>query len=453
MENKTISHFRIIRKLNEGGMGEIFLAEDTDLHRMVILKRLPPHLTSNQELIGRFKREAQAAAALKHPNIVTVYELFKDGDKFYMAMEYIEGTCLMTLLEKKEFSIRKAMLIGIQICRGLRKAHGAGIIHRDIKPSNIMIDKDGWVKVLDFGLAKLNDYSKLTHHGVRMGTVRYISPEQLRGEELRVSSDIFSLGVVLYELVTGYHPFEGKTEEEVIYSIIERDATPMSHLRPGVPSEFQRAIAKALRKDPAKRYQKVNDFLVALKKAKKHYIAQRKSAGKKGLGDTVTLVIRDLDTKRIRIRWVSAMILFRAKLRAMKRGKSLFFILPLLIAMVIAVPLFLANFESRHLLTDVEKRDPIRVLSKEKKSMSLKKTLAEFRSENLISVGDRVDFTSLEDCYLFIIDHVDVLDVFAITENMFHSLNTKEEYSAIPNKYSGKTKIWIQDLTKVQSNN
>lgn len=271
---KTISHYKILEKLGEGGMGEVYLAEDTKLHRRVALKFLPSNLTADQESRERFEREAQAAAALNHPNIITVHEISEFEGQIYIAMEYVEGESLREIIDNIKATGRTALpiddviTITNQICEGLEKAHQAGIVHRDIKSGNILIDRDGLVKILDFGLAKLRGVSYLTKESSTLGTVAYMSPEQARGEEVDHRTDIWSLGVVLYEIVTGQLPFKGEYEQAVIYSILNEEPKPMTGLRTGIPMELEHIVGKALEKEIGKRYQRIEEVSRDLKNLK-----------------------------------------------------------------------------------------------------------------------------------------------------------------------------------------
>jgi len=268
MIGKAISHYRILEKLGEGGMGEVYLAQDTKLDRRVALKFLPAQLASDGEFKERFKREAQAAAALNHPNIITIHEVAEYESRPYIAMEYVEGEPLKDLITKKDLPINKVIDISMQICEGLAKAHQAGIIHRDIKPQNILLDKDGRVRILDFGLAKLKRAAMLTQIGTTLGTVAYMSPEQAQGKEADPRSDIFSFGVVLYEMITGKLPFKGEHEAAVIYSIVNENPEPLARYKSDLPDELQRIVDKAMEKNPDMRYQHVDDLGADLRKLK-----------------------------------------------------------------------------------------------------------------------------------------------------------------------------------------
>jgi len=266
MINRTISHYKILRKLGEGGMGEVWLAEDTELHRKVALKFLSPHLAANADFKTRFKREAQAAAALNHPNIITIYDVGEYDNRSYIVMEYVEGESLKKMRAEKELAIGKVVDIAMQICEGMGKAHQAGIVHRDLKPDNILVDQDGRVKILDFGLAKLKAAAtQLTKADTTMGTVYYMSPEQARGEETDQRSDLFSVGVILYEMIARQLPFKGEYEAAILYSLTNEEPEPLARYKTGVPEALQRIVDKALKKDPSLRYQSAAEILADLK--------------------------------------------------------------------------------------------------------------------------------------------------------------------------------------------
>jgi len=253
MIGQTISHYKILEKLGEGGMGEVYLAEDTKLKRKVALKFLPQEFTKNKDVIERFQREAQAAAALNHPNIVTIYEINQHEDQTYIAMEYVDGQTLKELITDHQLPITEIMDITTQICEGLSKAHEAGIVHRDIKPHNILIDKENRVKILDFGLAKLKGVSQLTKESSTMGTTHYLSPEQTMGKEVDFRTDIWSMGVILYEMTTGQLPFQGEYEAAIIYEILNVEPRSVQQFRPDIPVPLINLISQLLQKDPDKR--------------------------------------------------------------------------------------------------------------------------------------------------------------------------------------------------------
>jgi eukaryotic-like serine/threonine-protein kinase len=266
MIGKTISHYKILEKLGGGGMGVVYKAEDTKLKRMVALKFLPPHVSLDNEVKERFMHEAQAASALDHNNICTIHEIGESEDgQMYMAMALYEGETLQDKIERGPLSIEEALDIAAQIAEGLAKAHEKEIVHRDIKPANIMITSDGVAKILDFGLAKLSGRTKLTKEGTTLGTVGYMSPEQVRGEKADNRTDIWALGVILYEMICGISPFKGDYEQAIMYSIANETPEPITGLRTGVPMGLERIINKALIKKADERYQGVTDLLVDLK--------------------------------------------------------------------------------------------------------------------------------------------------------------------------------------------
>lgn len=267
MIGKTIAHYKILEKLGEGGMGVVYKARDTKLDRIVALKFLPAELTQDLEAKERFIQEARAAAALNHPNIVTIYEISETDGQSFIAMELVEGQSLEEKIRQAKTSggagLRADELIGIaaQICEGLEKAHRAGIVHRDVKPGNILLDRDGRVKILDFGLAKLRGVSKLTKEASTLGTAQYMSPEQIQGEEVDHRTDIWSLGCVLYEMATGRPPFRGDYEQAVLYSILNQEPDPVTSLRADAPDVIDRIITRALAKEPENRFASAGEML------------------------------------------------------------------------------------------------------------------------------------------------------------------------------------------------
>ncbi|MCH8962083.1 MAG: protein kinase, partial [Bacteroidetes bacterium] len=265
MIGRTISQYRITEKLGGGGMGVVYKAHDTKLDRPVALKFLPPHLSKDPEANKRFVREAKAASALDHPNICTIYDIGEDDEgQLFIAMAYYQGQTLKYRLADG-LSIDESVEIAIQVAEGLERAHEAGIVHRDIKPANVMVTERGQVKIVDFGLAKVAEQTQLTKTGATLGTVTYMSPEQARGEEVDHRTDLWSLGVVLYEMLTGERPFRGDYEQAVIYSILNEDPAPITTLNPEAPEGLARVVEKLLSKDAAERYQWVEDLLPDLK--------------------------------------------------------------------------------------------------------------------------------------------------------------------------------------------
>jgi serine/threonine protein kinase len=283
MSGQMISHYQVLSLLGTGGMGEVYLAKDTRLGRKVALKLLPQRFTQDRERALLFQQEARAASALNHPNILTIYEIGEFEGGQFIATEFIDGQTLRELMNDR-IKLRAALDMATQVASALAAAHEAGIVHRDIKPENIMARRDGYVKVLDFGLAKLTerfspdritvaDSDALTEGlipdwGRLRGTLRYMSPEQIRGEEVDGRSDVFSLGVVLYEMVTGRAPFDGTTYAEVMAAILYQEPSPLRRHARDAPSELERIVDKALAKDCEERYQVIKDLLLDLKSLK-----------------------------------------------------------------------------------------------------------------------------------------------------------------------------------------
>ena len=278
--NSTLSHYLIIRKLGSGGMGEVYLARDTKLERSVAIKLLPARYTEDPDRVRRFVQEAKAASALNHPNIIVIHEIGEFDGLHFIVTEFVEGRTLRQQMNGLQ-KLPVVLDVAIQVAGALAAAHAAGIVHRDVKPENIMLRSDGYAKVLDFGLAKLTEprFSGLnteaptiarvdTETGTVMGTAGYMSPEQARGLKVDARSDVFSLGVVLYEIVAGQPPFAGESNADVIASILGKDPPPLARFSPEAPEALERIIAKALRKNFEERYQTIKDLLIDLKDLK-----------------------------------------------------------------------------------------------------------------------------------------------------------------------------------------
>ena len=272
---EMLAHYKIQSALGSGGMGEVYLAEDTRLKRKVALKLLPPHFTVNPDRVRRFEREARAASALNHPNIVTIYEIGQSDTTHFIATEFVDGKTLRQLINEKPFTLNEMLNVSIQVADALSGAHATGIVHRDVKPENIIIRQDGYVKILDFGLAKLTEQQATdadletptllqTNPGLVMGTVHYMSPEQARAKNVGVGTDIWSLGIVMYELLAGHVPFSGETPSHVMVSLMEDNLPPLRH-HAHVPEELDRFVAKALRKNQKERYQTADQMARDLK--------------------------------------------------------------------------------------------------------------------------------------------------------------------------------------------
>ena len=265
MIDETISHYRIIEKLGEGGMGVVYKAEDTRLERTVALKFLPPNALGSPESRKRFLQEAQAIAKLHHPNICTIYEIDKVDDKAFIAMAFVEGRELRDVIAEGPMDLGFAMDVAIQVAEGLQDAHENGIVHRDVKAANIMITDKGRALVMDFGLARRTDQTAVTEAGMAMGTVDYMSPEQARGDDVDYRTDVWSFGVTLFEMIAGRRPFRGDRGEAVVFSIMNGEHEPLTALRTGVPMELERIVNKCLAKRPEERYQHMSDLIVDLK--------------------------------------------------------------------------------------------------------------------------------------------------------------------------------------------
>ena len=275
---QRLGSYEVVSHIGRGGTGEVYLAEDSRLGRKVALKLLRSEFTGNEDRLRRFRQEARAASALNHPNILTIFEIGSEDSTHFMVTEYVEGETLRQHMASARMKLGEALEVAIQVAGALAAAHKAGIVHRDIKPENIMVRGDGYAKVLDFGLAKLTERRAPgkdttiplnTEPGVVMGTAQYMSPEQARGLEVDARTDIFSLGVVLYEMVGGRAPFQGETPSDVIVSLLQKEPVPLSSYSRGVPSEVQRIVRKALRKEREDRYQAMKELLADLKALKR----------------------------------------------------------------------------------------------------------------------------------------------------------------------------------------
>lgn len=509
MIGQLISHYKITAKLGAGGMGVVYKAEDTRLERPVAIKILPHQIANQPNMRERFKIEARAAAALNHPNIATIYSIEEvktpeGNEEIFIVMEYIDGQELRDIIQSEIPNPKSAIEYAAQIAAGLQAAHEKGIIHRDIKPANIMVTAKGQVKIMDFGLAKMTSSTQLTQVGVTLGTISYMSPEQTRGDAIDQRTDIWSFGVMLYEMITGLLPFKGHYEQAIMYSIMNEESEPLGSLRPDIPLKLEQIVNKALAKNPDQRYQNLGEMLEDFKNISEMVehspVARPEMDAAKEDAPTTTPTLQAApgrDSPRFNLKKV-----------------VLIGVIPLALIVILAALYFgqepeasqspvnsqnsqaqsenpqplptpqipeinpeasqasaeLQNF--RHQLpppqpgesqdspqqpdiTPGVKNMPVTgqhsVLMMELSEIYdtgvLMQRLNDYKQNMQLAVGNKSDFESPEGCYVFVVDKEHVNEVFQFVGNAYHSLRSNETLGNLKEKYSGKTSIWVRDLS------
>ncbi|HEX6899391.1 MAG TPA: protein kinase [Thermoanaerobaculia bacterium] len=305
LEGREFGPYRLVREISSGGMGVVYEAEDTRLRRRVAVKLLPLEFSRDRAARERFQREARAASALDHPNLCTIYDFGESEGQLYIVMAYYEGETLKERLGRGPLPADEARQVAIQVARGLAQAHEAGITHRDIKPANVILTRRGEAKILDFGIAKTRDDTSLTRTGGSPGTPAYMSPEQARGKPVDARTDLWSLGVLLYEMLAGKRPFEGEDEPAILYSILSREPEPLGRIRPDAPAFLVRTVAKALAKNPDERYQSAAAFLADLETGTAPALSwRRRFRGRQTLAAAAVLALAILVIAWLVLRWI-----------------------------------------------------------------------------------------------------------------------------------------------------
>lgn len=520
MIGQKIAHYKMIAKLGAGGMGVVYKALDTRLERHVAIKFLPPQVASQPEMRERFKIEAKAAAALNHPGIATIYAIEEistptavaspgdDIEQAFIVMEYVEGRELQDVVEAAPSGLPFETIYdyAAQIAHALAAAHEKEIVHRDIKPANIMITNKGLVKVMDFGLARIGPASNLTQVGTTVGTIAFMSPEQARGDAVDQRSDIWSFGVILYNMISGQLPFKGFYDQAVIYSILNEDPEALANLRPDVPANLAQVTAKALQRDLTARYQDLGELLADLGKPLQHTAGTSSPAGVARQSDPGTSSAEKNPVHGSAL--TAAAPIFSAE----KSGSAivpqpkaspslkriLLFALPFIVPVVLAVIYFLGGGgpddpvsadpgsgaaiaqqhsgeeknetgtppvepagnppqtsgagQSENTPPPVPQTPPrehsalIRELAQITQTSQLMAKFNEYNREMRISVGKKKDFESTEGLYVFIVDQQQVLAVYQFIQNRYVDLAGNNQRSDLSSHYSGKTAIWVKDL-------
>lgn len=517
MIGHNIAHYKIIAKLGAGGMGVVYKALDTRLERHVAIKFLPPQVANQQEMRERFKIEAKAAAALNHPGIATIYAIEEiaaptaatapgtDIEQAFIVMEFVEGRELQDAIEAapEGLSFERIYDYAGQIAHALAAAHEKEIVHRDIKPANIMITRKGQIKVMDFGLARIGGTSSLTQVGTTVGTIAYMSPEQARGDAVDQRSDIWSFGVILYNMISGKLPFKGFYDQAVIYSILNEDPEPLTNLRPDVPHKLVQVVAKALKRDLTARYQDLSELLADLEKPAPQPAGSAPSTGPSqphapGTPLTVNSATQASEPLSATSAVPAAVAASAPKATAAPATKKIMLVaLPFVVLVVLAVTYILGGGGpddpasgdpgSASVVTQqpsvAEKADAgmppvdpagnppitssgqlesnpppvpqtpprehsalIRELARITQTSQLMARLNECNREMRISIGKQKDFESKEGLYVFIVDPQQVLAIYLFTQDHFVDLAGNDALSNLSSRHAGKTVIWVKDL-------
>ena len=461
---EMIAHYRIIEKLGEGGMGIVYKAEDTILKRLVAIKFLPLTLTKNKQANERFITEAQSASALDHPNICTIYDINETEDgKLYMVMAYYRGETLQKKISRGPLEFNEATHIAIQIAQGLAKAHAKGIVHRDIKPANIIVTLDMVVKILDFGVAKLERGSELDEEGSSFGTLIYMSPEQAQGAVVDDRADIWALGVLTYEMLTAQFPFKGDYEQALVYSILNEEPEPVSNLRVDIPGEFEHLINKALVKNPKARYQHMLDMLLDLRKIKEslqksHTADVAETVKQKKSFKTIALI-----TTTLLLIIFLTIFIFLIPRHGIMNKKSIL-ILPLQNLDASAEHVYFSNGITEDLITQISKIKDLKVISfkaskeYQNSEKNLKDIAEDLQVRNILqgSIRRQDDEVRIT-VKLFDVESEEILwaesydrnlnDIFLIQSEVANKIASSLEVQLSPEEEADLVNIYTEDLT------